>query len=111
MSREVSASEPPLFLKDISEKNLWDKRFLIDPEIKMYFPEESYLGPLRSAMPPSLMVTEVPRRIWPALPAIWVKEEVVAIPHLCYTLLKSETDLEKFIYLKPPFHDSLRFTI
>ncbi|MBA3814191.1 MAG: tRNA lysidine(34) synthetase TilS [Alphaproteobacteria bacterium] len=47
----------------------------------------------------------------PTLPALWVKGKVVAVPHLCYATLECEKDLRKFIYLKPLFHDSLRFTI
>jgi tRNA(Ile)-lysidine synthase len=45
------------------------------------------------------------------LPALWLKGKVVAVPHLCYSLLECENDLRKFINLKPLFHDSLRFTI
>jgi tRNA(Ile)-lysidine synthase len=53
----------------------------------------------------------IPPHGWPTLPALWEKGNVVAVPHLCYDLLKCGTDLRKFIYLKPLFHDSLRFTI
>lgn len=113
LSRELKAVEESLLLRAISEKQLWDQRFWIDPDIKTIFPETAYLGPLKrggEGLPFSPSLT-LPRRIRPSLPAIWVKEEVVAIPHLCYTILRNETDLEKFISLKPFFHNSLRFTI
>jgi len=113
LSRELKAVESPLLLQAISEKHLWDQRFWIDPAIKTVFPEAAYLAPLKRggeglSAPISL---ELPRRIRPSLPAIWIKEEVVAIPHLCYSTLRNETNLEKFISLKPFFHNSLRFTI
>jgi tRNA(Ile)-lysidine synthase len=113
LSRELSAIERPLFLKDVSEKRPWDQRFWISPELKTFFPEDTCLGSLKSGFTDSSFSTilNIPRRIWPSLPTILVKEEVVAIPHLCYSRLRNETDLEKLIYLKPLFHDSLRFTI
>jgi hypothetical protein len=55
--------------------------------------------------------TLIPPHAWPTLPALWEKGKVVAVPHLCYSLLECENDLRKFINLKPLFHDSLRFTI
>lgn len=45
----------------------------------------------------------IPKQAWPTLPALWEKGNVVAVPHLCYDLLKCGTDLRKFIYLKPLF--------
>lgn len=113
LSREPSAIERPLLLQDVRTPLLWDQRFWIDPEIRAFFPAEARVGSAKfgaanSSLP---LASKIPRRIWPSLPAIWVKEEVVAIPHLCYTSLRCETDLEKYIYLKPLFHDSLRFTI
>ncbi len=111
LTREPIAFDPPLFLKDVSEKTLWDQRFWVDPTLKTYFPEDAFLGPLKRGKATASLKTEIPRRIVPTLPAIWVKEKVVAVPHFCYTLFKSEKGLEKNLYVKPLFHDSLRITM
>ena len=110
--RESAAIQEGIFLMDLNEKTLWDQRFWIDPQIKKHIPGETFLASLGSM--PTLkkeITSSIPSRVWPALPALWVKGKVVIIPHLCYDLSKCEKDLRKFIYLKPLFHDSLRFTI
>lgn len=110
--REFSAIKEKLYLKDIQEKNLWDQRFWMNPEIQKDLPEEVYLAPLGTHYSfMKDMETSLPRQAWSTLPGLWVKEEVVAVPHLCYNKLDSEKDFQKFISLKCLFHDLLRFTI
>lgn len=110
--REPRATEQERCVSTIKEKTLWDQRFWIDPLLTEYVPKEMIMGPLGSI--PSLkkeIHSLIPTRAWPTLPALWEKGKVVVVPHLCYDLLKCGKDLQKFIYLKPLFHDSLRFTI
>lgn len=110
--REMNAIAEGFLLAPLQEKTLWDQRFWIDPKLKEYVPKETMLGSLGAV--PSLkkeVHSLIPARVWPTLPALWEKGKVVVIPHLCYDPLEYGKDLRKFIYLKPLFHDSLRFTI
>lgn len=120
--RENRAIAEGLLLSSLQKTTLWDKRFWIDPQLKEYVPEGTILGPLgQERLQPLqefLMMAErtqqnkrIAKFIHPTLPALWFKGELVAVPHLCYSLLECENDLRKFINLKPIFHDSLRFTI
>ena len=109
--REVSAIEEKLSLFQLQGRTLWDNRFWIDPLIKKYVSQETYLASLGSC--PGLkkeVTSSIPSHIWPTLPALWFEGKVVSVPHLCYDV-KSGVDFHKFFYLKPLFHDSLRFTI
>lgn len=110
--REIAAIKEEIFLADLRQKTLWDNRFWIDPKLKKYIPRETYIAPL--GYMPSLkkeIISSIPSHARATLPALWIKGKVVIIPHLGYSIAKCEMDLEKFIYLKPLFHDSLRFTI
>jgi len=112
LSREKRAIKDAFVVSQLHEKTLWDQRFWIDPRLSHYVSKESVIGALGSV--PGLkkeLTTSVLPRAWPTLPALWEKGKVVAIPHLCYDILKCGKDLRKFIYLKTLFHDSLRFTI
>ncbi len=109
--REVSAIKENFNLSHLHKETLWDQRFWIDPEIKKHVPPETYIAPLKAF--PLLRKkgdSPIPSSVFPTLPALWTKGEVVSIPHFCYNLT-SEVDLQRFFYLKPFFHDSLRFTI
>ncbi|OJW52660.1 MAG: tRNA lysidine(34) synthetase TilS [Alphaproteobacteria bacterium 41-28] len=109
--REVSAIKEKLPFSQLHQNTLWDNRFWIDHEIKDIVSRETFLAPLGSA--PGLkkeINSSIPRRAWPTLPALWVKGKVVSIPHFRYNI-ENEMDHRKFFYLKPLFHDSLRFTI
>jgi len=111
LMREVSAIHEKFSLSDLQGNTLWDNRFWINPEIKKNVSRETFLAPLGSI--PGLrkeINSSIPPRAWPTLPALWVKGKVVAIPHFCYNI-ENEMDHRKFFYLKPLFHDSLRFTI
>jgi len=110
--REKSTMNDALKLRELNEKTLWDQRFWIDPALNEYVPQETILAPLGSI--PHLkkeVISSLPPRVWPTLPALWVEGKVAAIPHLCYGEVLCEKDFSKFISLKPLFHDSLRFTI
>jgi tRNA(Ile)-lysidine synthase len=122
LSRELSAAQAPLLLDNLHQEILWDQRFWVDPEIRGYVPEGTYLqcsgvaleqfSRKATAIPLYRSTSQLPpRRILPTLPALWLKGEVVAIPHLCYSILDNEVDLKKIFKLKPIFHNSLRFTI
>ncbi|HUX80218.1 MAG TPA: ATP-binding protein, partial [Alphaproteobacteria bacterium] len=109
--REVSAVTEKVPLSQLQQKTLWDNRFWIDPEIKKNVSRETFLAPLGTS--PGLkkeVISSIPRRVWPTLPALWVNGTVVSIPHFCYDT-ESAMDHLKFFYLKPLFHDSLTFTI
>ena len=112
LTREKRALQQELFVCSLQEKTLWDQRFWIDSRLSQYVPKESIIGPM--GLIPGLkkeVKSPIPAQVWPTLPALWEKGKVVAVPHLCYDLLKCGKDLSKFFYLKPLFHDSLRFTI
>jgi tRNA(Ile)-lysidine synthase len=110
--REKSTMKDTLRLETLEEKTLWDQRFWIDPALKDQVPQETILAPLAHAHHLKKEITSpLPPRVWPTLPALWVEGKVAAIPHLCYDALLCGRDLNKFISLKPLFHDSLRFTI
>jgi len=110
--REVSAVKEPILLTQLEQKTLWDQRFWVEPQIKKYVSRETFLAPLGTIKGlKKEIISPIPPRVWPTLPALWVKGEVVTIPHLCYNNFGCEKDFRKFIYLKPLFHDSLRFTI
>jgi len=110
--REKRAIKETLNLEALEEKILWDQRFWINPEIQKIVSRETILSPL--GVVPGLkkeIKSTLPRSIWPTLPALWEKGNLVAIPHLCYSKVSCEKDLREFISLKPLFHDSLTFTI
>jgi tRNA(Ile)-lysidine synthetase-like protein len=110
--REKRAIKETLNLDELEGKTLWDQRFWINPDIKKIVSRETILAPL--GMVPGLKKetqSTLSPRVWPTLPALWVKGKVVAVPHLCYDKSKCEMDLRELIYLKPLFHDSLTFTI
>lgn len=109
--REVAVIKENFSLSLLQEETLWDQRFWIDPHIKDHVPEEVVLAPLRSI--PSFkknIASSIPSSAWPSLPTLWIKEKIVSIPHLCYNVDCAE-DIQKYIYIKPLFHNSLRFTI
>jgi tRNA(Ile)-lysidine synthase len=110
--REFSAIKEKLYLKDLTEKNLWDQRFWIDFDVAKDLPSEIYLAPLGAHHSfKKAIKSPIPRRAWSSLPAFWVNEEVVAVPHLCYNKHGIEKDFQKNISLKDLFHNPLRFTI
>jgi tRNA(Ile)-lysidine synthase len=109
--REISAIKEKLPLSQLQENTLWDHRFWIDPEIKKIVSRETMLAPLGKVVGLKKEISSlIPACVWPTLPALWVKGNVVSIPHFCYDI-KNRRDHRKFFYLKPLFHDSLRFTI
>jgi tRNA(Ile)-lysidine synthase len=110
--REFSAIKEKIDLKNLQEKTLWDQRFWIDFDIAKDLPSETYLAPLGedNSFKKGIKIP-IPRQAWSSLPAFWVNEEVVAVPHLCYNKNGIEKDFQKNISLKGLFHNPLRFTI
>ena len=109
--REISALKEKPYFFPLHKKILWDNRFWIDPEIKKYVPRETFIAPL--GRPPGFkknVNSSIPSPVWATLPALWIKGKVVSVPHLGYNIM-NEMDLQKFFYLRPLFHDSLRFII
>lgn len=110
--REPRSLEKEFFVSDLYKICLWDQRFFIDPKLREYVPKESIIKPLGFFPELKRVInSSLPSRAQRTLPALWVKGKVVAVPQLCYDLLMCEEDLGKFIYLKPFFHNFLRFTI
>lgn len=110
--REARAREERLSLHDLQEKKLWDQRFWVEPALKKSVPFETVLAPLGegNSLRKDLNLVLPPPALT-SLPALWIKEEVVSVPHIGYNKLMCEMDLRQFIYSKPLFYDSLRFTI
>lgn len=112
LTREKRAIQEELPVLSLQEKTLWDQRFWIDVRLTQHVPKDIVIKPM--GFIPGLrkeVNSCIPAHTWSTLPALWEKGKVVAVPHLCYDLLKCEKDLRKYIYLKPLFHDSLRITI
>lgn len=110
--REKRAIKETVLISQLQKKTIWDQRFWIDPKLSQYVSKDVVIDLLGSV--PGLnkeINTSIPKRVWFTLPALWEKGKVVAVPHLCYDLLRCGEDLKKFICLKPLFHNSLRFTI
>jgi tRNA(Ile)-lysidine synthase len=101
--REVAALKEEILLSNLKESKLWDHRFWIDPEIQKNVSRETLLAPLGAVIPFKKEISSsIPPRVWPTLPALWVKGEIVSVPHLCYTQ-KMNVDFRRFFYLKPLF--------
>jgi tRNA(Ile)-lysidine synthase len=111
LSRELSCVQSPLKVADVKTPILWDNRFWIDPQINLCVPPDTFVSLLGEGQKSFIESSEIPRRLWPSLPALWIQEKVVAVPHLGYSCLKSQKDLKKFISTNPFIHDSLRLII
>jgi len=115
--REFRAIKDSLCLDDIKTETLWDNRFWIDPAIKEYVSRETILAPLGARQASSMQIAphdtlyNVPHLALQSLPVLWEKGNVVAIFPLCDNNMSCEKDLQKKIFLKPLFHDSLMITM
>jgi hypothetical protein len=101
--REISAIKEKILLSNLKQSTLWDHRFWIDPGIQKSVSRETLLAPLGAVIPFKKEITSsIPSFVWPTLPALWVKGEIVSVPHLCYTQ-QTDVNFRKFFYLKSLF--------
>ncbi len=111
LKREISKVQGKLSLYSLTQDILWDQRFWINSDIRNVFPEDTYLEPL--GIQPFLkkkVKSSLPYSVWQTLPALWVKGNIVSVPHLCYSE-ESDLDDRKFFSVKPLFCDPEKATI
>lgn len=86
LHREARFLPEPMPLSRLKSVSLWDGRFILSVEKAM--PGLS-LAPLGHAVPPGLAEreAEIPRPVWPSLPALWRGKHCIGIPLLPATAL------------------------